>query len=403
MRFIQMMAMPVDSMHENKTDGDISVLESLLFLSASPHTSRKAVDQLPQLCFTAAQVGEWATTSPSPCDIRTDAIHRTISPNVPPSLPTTNSSAAVSPSGSANNQGHWSSMSAHNKTPQTNSRRDCSDLPPSVSRTPVPSTVERLAFTHRQVDKLVPMKEYYDREEFDGSLCPLDEYYTWSYAEFAVYSPNDASAGVTKHSLKSLIELSHSYGESARRHVIPKSCSLYLVANNSDLASFLSDPLHVHAFVCLCGNCLKLHNSNRDSTSHKIRLLLKKPNASPHYSKAWVNAPDGMPNKGQSISYDQRTGFCSLSHPAHPKSVCMLCVPLKIPPLGLSDKLVFPIRTSTTNSCGCPRTQLKRAAAVSRQHVAKKVKPGEAARSGKVEPREDEAALLLRKFSCANY
>ena len=92
----------------------------------------------------------------------------------------------------------------------------------------------------------------------------------------------------------------------SRRHVIPKACSLFLVACDNDLAVFLSDPLHVsstlhctacvlnlitsaaqvHAFVCLCCNCLKLHNASRDMSTPKIRLLLKKPNASPHYSKA---------------------------------------------------------------------------------------------------------------------
>lgn len=93
----------------------------------------------------------------------------------------------------------------------------------------------------------------------------------------------------------------------------------------------------------------------------------------------------------------------------------MLCVPVKEPPASLENEIVFPIRTSTTNSCGCPRTQLKRAAAVSRQHVAKKVtqwtrvnwlqtKPNEPIRvCNKREPGEDEAALLLRRFSQQNY
>eukprot|EP00656_Telonema_subtile_P003448 TRINITY_DN11579_c0_g1_i1.p1 TRINITY_DN11579_c0_g1~~TRINITY_DN11579_c0_g1_i1.p1 ORF type:complete len:392 (+),score=47.61 TRINITY_DN11579_c0_g1_i1:236-1411(+) len=383
---------------EQKPEGDISVLESLLFLSTSPGSSEEAPALIPPLCVGPLQVGEWDTTSPSPCEIRVDNSNRE-SPSMP-NVPT-NSSTALSPSGSADNRGRWSTLSTVNNTPQTNNKRDHFERPFS---TPASASM-KLALRHRQADeKLVPTKEYYDREAFDGSLCPLDEYYTWSYAEFSVFSPSNEAGPATKHSLGSLMELSHSYGETTRRHVIPKSCSLYLVADNADLAGFLSDPLHVHAFVCLCGNCLKLHNDSRDPTSSKIRLLLKKPNASPHYSKAWVNAAEGSTSKGQSISYDQRTGFCSLSNPSHPKSVCMLCVPVsKDLPIGLEQEIVFPIRTSTTNSCGCPRTQLKRAAAVSRQHVAKKSKPSEAPKINKVEPGEDEAAMLLRRFSCANY
>jgi len=397
---------------EAKPEEDESLLETLLFLSA-PRAS--GTESVPNAVERAASVdvpqGEWDTTSPSPWELRADMITPTSDhcqsasvPSIPiPISPATEISS--SPSCSNLNRGNWINLS-RSSTPQVLQRRECTRQKSVDTSVAVCS-----ALSHRQVDdKLVPMKEYYGRSNFDGSLQPLDEYYTWSYAEFEVFSPHstDPAAGVAKHTLGSLMSLSQG-GDSMRRHVIPKACSLLLVASDKDLAVFLSDPLHVHAFVCLCCNCLKLHNASRDLTTPKIRLLLKKPNASPHYSKAALTAENG---DRSTISYDQRTGYCSLSNPSHPKSVCMLCVPVKEPPAGLQQETVFPIRTSTTNSCGCPRTQLKRAAAVSRQHVAKKIKPSEATprsapqREQSEKKRvhaEDEAAMLLRKFSeCAN-
>jgi len=381
---------------EAKPEHDESVLETLLFLQKSPGGTELVLDPANRASVDTARVGEWDTNSPCPWEIRMDMITPTSDdrPTSAPSCPIPASPATElsSPSCSDINRG-WINLS-RSSTPLVHQRRECTRQKAVNNSTNL---------SHRQADdKLVPMKEYYGRSNFDGSLQPLDEYYTWSYAEFAVFSPDsaDSTDGVTKHTLGSLMSLSQS-GDSMRRHVIPKACSLFLVACDNDLAVFLSDPLHVHAFVCLCCNCLKLHNASRDMSTPKIRLLLKKPNASPHYSKAALSAANG---DRSTISYDQRTGYCSLSHPTHPKSVCMLCVPIKEPPAGLQKETVFPIRTSTTNSCSCPRTQLKRAAAVSRQHVAKKMKPSEIIRSApKREQGEDEAAVLLRKFSeCAN-
>lgn len=385
---------------EAKPENDHSVLETLLFLQKSPGGTEAVLDPVHRASVDT-QVGEWDTTSPSPWEIRTDTItptsddRPTSAPSVPiPASPATELSS--SPSCSNFNRG-WVNLS-RSSTPQVYQRRE------STRQKAVDNSTN---LSHRQAgDKLVPLKEYYARNNFDGSLKPLDEYYTWSYAEFSVFSPSSAQStdGVTKHTLGSLMSLSQR-SDDKRRHVIPKGCSLFLVASGNDLATFLSDALHVHAFVCLCPNCLMLHNATRDTSTSKIRLLLKKPNASPHYSKAALTAENG---DCSTISYDQRTGYCSLSAkglPTYPKSVCMLCVPLKEPPAGLQKETVFPIRTSTTNSCGCPRTQLKRAAAVSRQHVAKKSKPSESVRSApnQREQGEDEAAVLLRKFSeCAN-
>jgi len=374
----------------DKSEGDRSVLESLLFLSATPNADGTAEDAARST--DTPQVGQWDTTSPSPCENQNDNMIRQSPPEA--SVPAS-ATAELSPTASANNRGHWSVTPASNKTPQTSNKRAPIDRA-SVLKSDSPSTISLLG--HRQSDdKLTPLKDYYARDDFDGSLKPLDEYYTWSYAEFRVMSPNN-DRPATEHTLDSLMDLSKGYGESSRRHVIPKSTSLYLVAEAPDLFTFLSDSLHVHAFVCLCNNCLQLHNSGRERSDTKIRLLLKKPNASPHYSKAILN---GGSSDQSTISYDQRTGYCSLSHPTHPKSVCMLCVPVKQPIQSTaSNTMMFPIRTSTTNSCSCPRTQLKRAAAVSRQHVAKKTKPNQSSRTAhKREPGEDEAALLLRKFS----